>query len=464
MDLTLAVICDKLREKHPSLSVQSRQTREKLTGGCDELIIVGAEELAAHSRGYKDKVLFVIGDKAAETDTQALVSINEPGLTAQQLRGELFNIKARLDRWNERLLCAIADEEQLADFLRLAAEAFPCPIFVENVYGQIMAEVGVGFVRPEGFVSKPGRTSFQIHHKFSWFARLNLLEDEKNITEGCVFLARHLVGVLEEYFSVMQAKGVEFNDSASVLSRLSAGIAVEREIVQYQLSKHGWGIYDSYYVMTADFFGREQASTDYLNSLSNELRCNLPSLLFFQSNGQLFIIANQKKVQLNEALLVTLVEFTKKHGLHMGLSSCFCDFMQLEKHCKEALYALFQAGKAGDGGCVIPYEQVRNQFLKEYLLAANSEYGDIIHPDVELLESLDPSGEQQSVTTLYFYLLSGANVSAAARRLFIDRNTLLYRLGKISAVLGTDIVKVVPEDTLRLHYLISCYIVMHRNK
>ena len=41
--------------------------------------------------------------------------------------------------------------------------------------------------------------------------------------------------------------------------------------------------------------------------------------------------------------------------------------------------------------------------------------------------------------TLKEYLLNGNNVSMTSKKLFIHRNTMIYRLGKINEILGVDI-------------------------
>ena len=59
-------------------------------------------------------------------------------------------------------------------------------------------------------------------------------------------------------------------------------------------------------------------------------------------------------------------------------------------------------------------------------------------------ELLELKGEDQMKGTCFYntlkeYLLNGNNVSMTSKKLFIHRNTMIYRLGKINEILGVDI-------------------------
>ncbi|MDR0723451.1 MAG: helix-turn-helix domain-containing protein [Treponema sp.] len=67
------------------------------------------------------------------------------------------------------------------------------------------------------------------------------------------------------------------------------------------------------------------------------------------------------------------------------------------------------------------------------------------------------SGEkskQELVRCLYHYLLNGRNLAATAKVLFVHRNTLIYRLEKLSGILDTDLKNLDPERNF--FYLLLC--------
>jgi len=54
------------------------------------------------------------------------------------------------------------------------------------------------------------------------------------------------------------------------------------------------------------------------------------------------------------------------------------------------------------------------------------------------------------------YLLTGKNIVATAKRLLVHRNTLTYRLEKLSAMLNIDLTNV--DDNMIVWLLISCIV------
>ena len=64
--------------------------------------------------------------------------------------------------------------------------------------------------------------------------------------------------------------------------------------------------------------------------------------------------------------------------------------------------------------------------------------------------------------TLYHYLLNGRSIALTAESLHVHRNTLIYRLGKLSELLGEDIKEL--DADRAFYYLFSCMITTHLGK
>jgi DNA-binding PucR family transcriptional regulator len=63
------------------------------------------------------------------------------------------------------------------------------------------------------------------------------------------------------------------------------------------------------------------------------------------------------------------------------------------------------------------------------------------------------------VRCLYYYLINGKNIAAAAKALFTHRTTLIYRLKKLSGILNADINILNSRQSFFL--LLSCVIARH---
>lgn len=209
------------------------------------------------------------------------------------------------------------------------------------------------------------------------------------------------------------------------------------------------------FVMTSDVGTADKAK--YFNLFLIELRELVPRLMSCFERGRAYVIVNAAE-RVHDTLLPQIAVLEEKYETPVGVSDAFGDFMLLKKYCCQASYALGRSNTA----TLCMFKQVQSEFLNDYLLTSLTEYGDIIHPKIEYLASVSEGDGLQYVKTLYTFLLCGSNASAAARRLFIDRNTLLYRLKKIGEIIDTDVTKWEPSESERLHFLISCYLMLKK--
>ena len=80
--------------------------------------------------------------------------------------------------------------------------------------------------------------------------------------------------------------------------------------------------------------------------------------------------------------------------------------------------------------------------------------------DPVVLALWDEEGDagRELVRCLRAYLLAGGNIARAARELYVHRNTLIYRIGKLSRVLGIDVTAL--DGNTTMYYLCSCMLAM----
>lgn len=79
------------------------------------------------------------------------------------------------------------------------------------------------------------------------------------------------------------------------------------------------------------------------------------------------------------------------------------------------------------------YENAIDLILDGYF--DQSEWASWIHPDIKTLYEYDVSHNSNLCTTFRAYLLYERNITAAAQSLFIHRNTMIYRMQKISQII-----------------------------
>jgi len=135
-----------------------------------------------------------------------------------------------------------------------------------------------------------------------------------------------------------------------------------------------------------------------------------------------------------------------------GLSMEFKDFGRLPVYYTQAAYAARHA-RARRTQRSSAYRTVYQDHLLE-TLQAQGDLGCFCEPKLYDLWRNGTANDRALVSCLRVYLACGCNIAAAARRLCIHRNTLIYRLEKAERLLGVALKDCEPEQTFI--YLLSC--------
>ena len=69
--------------------------------------------------------------------------------------------------------------------------------------------------------------------------------------------------------------------------------------------------------------------------------------------------------------------------------------------------------------------------------------------------------DEETIHTIFVFLESGLNIAECARKLFLHRNTLIYRLDKIQKLTGLDIRKFDDAMTCKVAMMMSNYLLQN---
>lgn len=159
---------------------------------------------------------------------------------------------------------------------------------------------------------------------------------------------------------------------------------------------------------------------------------NAIALLF---NGKLVILAYGA----NEAAFAPFIEklsvFLVAQRLSCGVSNSFKGISPLEGYYGQALAAL----GSGSGERLIYYRDHMLPHMLSYIPAERLPF--LISPDIVRLQETDAQYSLSLCETLKAYLHHNCNLTKTADRLFIHKNTLLYRLGRIRSIIRCDLDK-----------------------
>jgi sugar diacid utilization regulator len=152
-----------------------------------------------------------------------------------------------------------------------------------------------------------------------------------------------------------------------------------------------------------------------------------------------------KERQKLEKLLVT-------ENMYCGISAMFGNFMDLRCYYVQSRFTADYC-RSQPNMALCCYDECYEEHIMQSL-ANMVDLKCFCHPKILALWDSNDENQRLLIRCLHQFLLNGKNISLTAKSLYVHRNTLIYRLGKLSELLGEDIMKLTQGRTFR--YLFSC--------
>ena len=134
-----------------------------------------------------------------------------------------------------------------------------------------------------------------------------------------------------------------------------------------------------------------------------------------------------------DPLTVKLAQFFSQHRLRCGVSNPFRYIRDLRGFCDQAQAALRQEEQTG----LIFYRSIMLEQMLSHIPAEETHF--LVSPDIFRLEEAEGRYSFSLVETLRVYLECNCNLNRTAERLYLHKNTLLYRLNHIRSILRCDL-------------------------
>lgn len=132
-------------------------------------------------------------------------------------------------------------------------------------------------------------------------------------------------------------------------------------------------------------------------------------------------------------VIVKLSHFFASHHLRCGVSNHFKSLADLRGYFDQASAALNSANAPG----LFFYQDIMLEQMLSFLPADRARF--LISPDILRLERAEERYSFPLVETLRVYLECNCNLNRAAQRLYLHKNTLLYRLNHIKEIMRSDL-------------------------
>lgn len=191
-----------------------------------------------------------------------------------------------------------------------------------------------------------------------------------------------------------------------------------------------------------------------------EIEEMMPCKAFLYDDKVVFLLNKThlvRKVEKEDAVMQYLDEklwmIAKKCDGSIGYSDSFHRLEKLSIYYRQAVLAAEYAVLASPKALFLSYNSICvTHLLSETLKTVTEDL--ILHPAVKMLEEYDSANHTEFLKTLYVYLKNERRTTESVKELYIHRNSLLYRLGRIGEITGFQM-----EDyNERLRMLISCEI------
>ncbi len=150
-----------------------------------------------------------------------------------------------------------------------------------------------------------------------------------------------------------------------------------------------------------------------------------------------------------------LESFCENNYLKCGISNCFRNFMHLKYYYIQSKTVLAE----NDVQSNVHTFYFTDYFIQHVVhsIESSTSLKALCHPKILSLHYSNKKNRKEWLDCVYTYLMMGRSIAATARKLFVHRNTILYRIQSVSEYLGLDLDSIDENQIFQL--LLSCIIV-----
>lgn len=289
------------------------------------------------------------------------------------------------------------------------------------------------------------------------FAILTVSGSKTYISPQLLGLADHIAERLTPaLLKYCGPKSYKRSQTVAYISGLLYGQQVDLQIMDARLKNIGWKKNDKYLVLRVklpyqnfmegiDGYNKKYYASFFKDSLSF-LQEDIVNIILNISGKEEAIL---KEIETMEISLI-------RDGALCGISLAFQDFSMLHEHYLLAGIAL-NSGKLCNTES--PYRYYRDCMLSHLLgeLSGIMPLRALCNEAVLRIQEHDDLHGSPFVISLLVYLQEERSLVKAAKALNIHRNTLVYRLERISEIAKIDF----NDTNLRMHILFSCVLLQH---
>ncbi len=356
------------------------------------------------------------------------------------------------------------------------------PIWNKIVYNDYCPSEIVNILQRNGFWDRLNKSEYPLFaegEEFSMHVRravvkvkseevvkgyIALLEYNKKITDTDLQILRmiaELIGAkLTEENAVSRARE---HLSKEFISDLLNGVVINEKMAVDRASSINWNPKKYFVVINISCKNKEEYIGDYLEGILNTIQHYAPSSKWNLSLRNLYIIANFNKKEEYKGLLEKgIVNYCKINNLQAGVGRTVEQFLDISKSFEESKKAIkiSQSLSYYKDKQRIDYSEIALfDFLNLMIGINKDEVQKHYSRNVIKLLKEDEENDTEYIETIKAYFQHNQNPTETAEALYVHRNTINYRLGRIRQIIEDDfdnpLILLHMNLTLRIMDLIS---------
>lgn len=278
--------------------------------------------------------------------------------------------------------------------------------------------------------------------------RLTLLEKTRKVNPGDYQLLELLGSILRLPLYEEEGKDADVLPNLNVFESMLSGGQVTPDLVRSQLAYNGWKEDDNYEVYAFSFQDPDPERNEQNEwLLANTLRGQFPNSEAIRLGGKILLICNLTQAR-QAPPADQIQQIAERNHLLAGVSLARESIYSLRALYDQAAAAIYYGDLLHPENRCFRFYDYAMEFIMES--SSLSEAFLALHPDVAVLWKKKIDEKDQLFDTLKAYLNNERSQSKTSGKLYIHRNTLIYRLRKLEEYLHCDMDEVYNRDYMKL--------------
>lgn len=224
-----------------------------------------------------------------------------------------------------------------------------------------------------------------------------------------------------------------------------------RQAINSELLKLSWSSSNTYRVVSVQVSSFDLYIST-LNYYSGEIARLFPAAFAFPFQDRIVLIINETKSGPLETYSDILSVFIRENNFRVGISNYSDDLFSIQTMDRQAEMALTIGLSEKPMVWIHWFSRYTLQYIYN-MLTSNTDLGQLYSPIYYRLERYDKENGTSYLETLRVYLKCRMNTVQAAKDLFIQRSTMIYRLKRIREITDNNLED--PDDLLHLYLTFS---------